>query len=354
MLRINSDTKIYILSPYIKTGGPRTLHQLAKYLKKLGLKVYIIYYIHYRESKKPIIYSDCNVDVIDEIEDNFKNILIVPEAHTGQLRKYKKIQKVIWWLSLDYYLIDSLIKKSTLYTIKRKNLPLFFVPVVFGLKFLIRLFFKPNALNMEEFGDIYHLYNCEYVRHFLLNHGIKETDMEYLCGPIEDSYFQVDKMTLLANKSKLVAFNPAKIDPILLNTLKKELLKKDSTIEMIELKNMTKDEVFNVLSRTKVYVDLGFFPGPERIPREAVSLYCNIITSTEGSAANKIDVMIPEKYKFDINKLKIESLIDLIIDMINNFEIYTKDFDDYRLKAKNQKQIFDDNIRKIFLKDSDM
>lgn len=353
MLKVTAITKIYILSPYIKTGGPKSLHQLAFFLKKNGLNTYITYYIHYKKSKRNILFSNYNMDITNEIQDNPENILIVPEAYTGELRKYKNIQKVIWWLSLDYYFIDLLLKKSALYTIKRKNLPKLFIPIVLILKYL-RLLYKPHALNIKDFRHVFHFYNCEYVHQFLQKNNVSEENTKYLCGPIEDLYFSIGKENILANKTRTVAFNPAKIEPKLLGRLKKAIHDKDITIELIELKNMTKKEVFNTLCRTKVYVDLGFFPGPERIPREAVTLYCNVITSTEGSAANQVDVMIPDKYKFDIKNLNIENLINLIFDMVNNFERYIDDFDNYRLKVVKQKDIFRNNLQTIFLNKGEM
>lgn len=351
MIKITSNTKIYIYSPYVKTGGPRSLHQLAFKLQSLGLNAYIVYYT---KADKNQLYEDCPVNVSLNIQDFKENIIIVPESRTGLLRKYKNVQKIIWWLSLDYYFNDLSIKKSALLTIRNKKWSLFSFCFVWLIKCLYKCIFNQWALKIEDFNDLYHLYNCEYACQFLLKNNVSEKSTKYLCGPIDDLYFAINKEDILANKTRIVTFNPAKIAPALLEKLKKAIHNKDATIELIELKNMTKEEVFSILCRTKVYVDLGFFPGPERIPREAVTLYCNVITSMEGSAANKIDVMIPDKYKFDINNLNMENLIELILDMVNNFERYTNDFDSYRLKVVIQKEIFNNNIQSIFLNKGDM
>ena len=44
----------------------------------------------------------------------------------------------------------------------------------------------------------------------------------------------------------------------------------------------------------------------------------------------------------------------MILDMVNNFERYTNDFDSYRLKVVIQKEIFNNNIQSIFLNKGDM
>ena len=47
-----------------------------------------------------------------EIEDDKKNVLIVPEINQTiiLLSKNFGIQKVLWWLSLDYFLFQNLLK----------------------------------------------------------------------------------------------------------------------------------------------------------------------------------------------------------------------------------------------------
>lgn len=351
MIKVTQNTKIYIYSPYVKTGGPRSLHQLAFKLQSLGLNAYIVYYT---KANKNQLYEDCPVNVSLSVQDVKGNIVIVPESRTGLLRKYKNVQKIIWWLSLDYYFNDLSIKKSALLTIRNKKWSLLSFPFIWFVKCLYKCIFNQWAIKIEGLNNLYHLYNCEYACQFLLKNNVNEKSTKYLCGPIENLYFEIDKENILANKTKTVAFNPAKIAPELLEKLKKAIHDKDETIELIELKNMTKEEIFNTLCRTKVYVDLGFFPGPERIPREAVTLYCNVITSTEGSAANQVDVMIPDKYKFDIKNLNMEELIKLILDMVNNFERYTDDFDNYRLEVVKQREIFYNNIQSIFLNKGEM
>ena len=45
-------------------------------------------------------------DYVFEIEDDANNVLIVPETRTFELYKYKNIQKIIWWQSVDNYYVS--------------------------------------------------------------------------------------------------------------------------------------------------------------------------------------------------------------------------------------------------------
>lgn len=111
---------------------------------------------------------------------------------------------------------------------------------------------------------------------------------------------------------------------------------------------MTIEEVYSLLGRSAVYMDLGKFPGPERIPREASMMKCNIITSTMGSAGdNDIDVPIKSEYKFDLIDSNMEKIRDLIIDMVDNYDLYVDSFDEYRQKVIKQKQRMYSDIKEF-------
>jgi hypothetical protein len=111
---------------------------------------------------------------------------------------------------------------------------------------------------------------------------------------------------------------------------------------------MSRKQVFDTLRGAKLYIDFGTFPGPERMPREAVSLYCNIITSKKGSAANNVDVPIPRENKFDLTDENVPKVGQLMLQMIENYEDYVSQGDQYREKVYDQIESFDQRIANIF------
>ncbi len=338
--------KVYIVSPYHKTGGPRSLHQLGKKLLNKGLDVYIVYGNQskiYNNINKPL-YEDMKIDLAYKIDDDYDNVLIVPESDTSWLLRFKKIRKVVWWLSLDNYLNNNL-----WWHCQRKTVLLRQPKIVGDARYIFRKIKGYNVKYIktdEEFSKIYHLYNCEYVRDYLLKKNVKYKNMQYLCGPIDIRI--LDKNKLMAGKKNIVVYNPAKMDKFILKKIKKYMKKNYPNYNFIPIENMDHKEVLQWLRKAKIYIDFGYFPGPERMPREAVMEYCNIITSKRGSAKNKIDVPIPEKYKFDLERKNVREICKLIVDMSENFSAYSSDFDNYRKKVKLQINNFDVDINKFY------
>lgn len=342
--------KVYIVCPYNKTGGPRSLHQLGNNLISKGLDVYMYYGDHGQKAKtSKILYDDSLAKIANKIEDKKNNVVITSEYDTGWLLKVKNAKRVIWWLSLTYYLNNDVLSAIKKYTLDR-NQSSIYVPFRYFKRIVKdKLNGKSDRfINKDkDLQSIYHLYNCEYVRQYIVSRGVKSNNMQYLCGPIDLPEYKDPVRDILKNKKDIIVYNPAKMDKDTINNIQKYMNVHYPNYILKPLKNMTHNEVLNNLKAAKVYLDLGYFPGPERMPREAVIQYCNIITANRGSAANNIDIPIPQKYKFKTDPVNIEQLCELAIRMCDDFETYTSDYDRYRTKVKNQIARFDKDINEF-------
>lgn len=344
--------KVYIICPYNVTGGPKSLHQLGSNLVNKGLQVFMFYGEKGIPSgEKELLFKDCKANVTTKIEDSEKNILIVPEYDTNWFFKFRKINKVIWWLSLDYYLYNYPLKRAIGVTStkgqNKATIPLRYIKYKFEYRH--NKYISKN----KDFQEAYHLYNCEYVRNYLRSKGVDKSKMSYLCGPIvlpEKAKKTISKDKILKKKKNVIAYNPAKANPKIIRLVKKYMSTHFDQYKFIAIKNMNHNDVLNILQSAKVYLDLGYFPGPERMPREAVSYYCNIITSNIGSAFNDKDVPIPDKYKFSLNKKNVPNICNLIIKMSDNYLNYLNEFDLYREKVIKQIEDFDDEINEFIKK----
>ncbi len=344
-------TKIYVACPYNETGGPESLHQLVMELNQQGFKA-MIYYVGTKVGPSPLYGMDKKF-VTNNVEDKSENILIVTEIFLEELDKYKNITKMIWWLSLDFYLNKQSIYHKVKYWKDKKGK---------GTGYLLFKMFtyhlgiagkqeNRNAFHQKrkysrhksEFNKYYHMYNCEYVRRYLLTCGVEEKRMGYLCGPLHDIYFQ--QTIDITKKENIVLYNPKKNGEIG-NQIIVEL--ENRNIKTVPIIGMTSLEIIDVMKRSKVYIDLGFFPGPERIPREAAMMYCNILTSNQGSAGNDEDVKIDRKYKYDIRKSNISLICDKIEAMMEEYTDEIKGFDLYRKKIIEQKENFSAYIEEFF------
>jgi hypothetical protein len=105
--------------------------------------------------------------------------------------------------------------------------------------------------------------------------------------------------------------------------------------------NKTREEVIDLMSESKVYIDFGNHPGKDRIPREAAICGCCVLTNLLGSAGFYTDIPIPNRYKFSENYAEVKRALDLIQTIFKYYEESIKDFDIYKRQIKNEKIIFE-------------
>lgn len=353
MINVTLSNKIYILSIYEKTGGPRSLHQLGYFLQNKGGNVSVFYcnQKHHIVQNTPL-YDDLNIKLTDKIEDDVNSIIVIPETLTNWRHRFVKARVVIWWLSLDYYMLNDLSWAASWgrnrYLLGKWAYGLFYVWYFF--KRILKHNLSPQyLLSSEELQSSYHLYNCEYINNYLKKRNVSSESKHYLCGPLEDFFGEITYEEVKKEKKDRVVYNPAKVNENYMKKVIKSVKEKDKEIEFIPIKNMTRRDVKNNLSRAKVYADFGYFPGPERMPREAVCFFCNLITSTLGSAGdNDLDIPIPIEVKHDVTKANLILISEQIIELVKNYDKYNKNYDEYRKKVRRQIGQFESDVNDIF------
>lgn len=108
----------------------------------------------------------------------------------------------------------------------------------------------------------------------------------------------------------------------------KKLLKQ-GRFEFVAIQGMNPSQISELLRSVKLYIDFGEFPGPERIPKEAVYNGAEIIVGRRNAACNNFDINIPEKYK--IRKYtNLEIVSDAIEKILTEYENNYHDFDEFR------------------------
>jgi hypothetical protein len=236
-----------------------------------------------------------------EHEDSENNLIIIPEIWPDVLDGYKNVQKSIWWLSVA----------NALGTDQRD----------FHLK-----------LTQSEYLGVHHFYQSQYAYWFLLNHGA-----QYVY-PLFD-YINRDYITDITheNRDNVVLYNPKKGIEIT-----KQLMDENPDIEFIPLINMNRDQLRELMLKSKLYIDFGHHPGKDKFPREAATCGCALITSFNGSARFFQDVMIDPQYKFDDT---VEGVSELIKDIFNNFETHFNNFNLYRKVIKAEVETFNNQVK---------
>ena len=341
MIEIYKNTKIFVACPAnVSTGGPELLHQLAYHLRKdLSIDAYMYYYnFDENKFKNPVHreyekYDNPFVTKLNELEDNKKNIIIVPEIQEGinLLQHFKNIRKGVWFLSVDNYYLSKVYEKILFLDFNKLDLLSNKIEKL-AIKFPYE---KDLLLKLPDF----YLFQS----HYAIDHFKNLEHKYYLSDYLNKDFLKIE--TDLSNKEDIVAFNPKKGF-----SFTKKIISSAKDIKFVPLINMSRDEVIKTLQKAKVYIDFGNHPGKDRLPREAAILGCCIITGKRGSAAFFEDVSIPDEYKFEDREENIPKIVDKIKECFENYEERYKDFEHYREVIKNEPQRFVEDLKKIFVK----
>ncbi len=321
---------IYIIAnAYTTSGGPELLHQLCYHLNKNGHEASMVYY---RKLKFPtdgptenIIekYGKYECPYSTKILDNKENMIVFPENVLFFLPRFKRIKKVIWWLSVDNYYKSLSSKYSK--------------------------FYAPLGMNREKYNpftsQVLHCVQSEYARLFLLKKGVDLHSIYTLSDYLNKEFILSARNEKSCIKRDVVLYNPLKgIE------FTKKIIDLLPEIEWIPLENMSRAEMISQMMKAKLYIDFGNHPGKDRIPREAAICGCCIITGLDGAAKNEIDIPISKKYKFEADDRKLGKIADEIKFIISNYDRIREDFDDYRTIILNEEERFVQEVLGLFNK----
>jgi len=252
---------------------------------------------------------------VKDIVDSPDSVVVVPETGTLQLLEWRHATRAMWWLSVEHFLMRSEAMRQSQ---QAERSPLDFV-------------FDPR------FGVV-HLAQSEYARQWVAARG---GDSLMLTDYVRDEI--VDRARALRGGAKddIVAYNPKKG----LEFTRQLMAASPPHIHWVAIENMSPAEVAQLLGRAKVYVDFGPHPGRDRIPREAALCGCVVITNTQGSAGNAVDVPLPEGYKFDErHPLTVPLVMQRIQQAIADHGALSAAFAPYRQWIEDQRRAFFDEV----------
>lgn len=311
---------IYILCPEKKiTGGTEALHQLRYYLEMLGHTAFIVYYNNdgdYIDAEPPERYRQYFGKEIrwingNSIIDTKENCVVAPEFSSHLLNNIKYAKCVVWWLSVKYYDGGKFMKKLAVRHWLKQSL--------YNPKRIMcfRKYFNPVNLNI-----VIHLCASEYAYQYVTR--VLHQPAFRMIEPISKDFLNIGpEKQLNRNRKNIIAYNPAKPSRVM-----KKLLKQ-GRFEFVAIQGMNPSQISELLRSVKLYIDFGEFPGPERIPKEAVYNGAEIIVGRRNAACNNFDINIPEKYK--IRKYtNLEIVSDTIEKILTEYENNYHDFDEFR------------------------
>jgi len=292
--------KIYILCPYVGSGGPESLHILCEICTNLGLDAYMCYYFdnpHNIDTLYPD-FSKYKIKVIkkEQIEHSLENWIIIPEygPWVSTLEQFKDMKRAYWWLSVDN---------------------------------------NHNLFKYWNDNTILHLCQSTYSMAHILNNNGKVYMPLY--DYINDEFLNITNF----KKDNIICYNPTKdkLTPTIQHLF---------NYETVPLVNLSREQMIETLKRSKVYIDFGYHPGKEKIPREAGMLSNIIITGKKGSAYFFDDVPILPQYKYKDNE--IENIVNKVNQSVKEYDTLINDFTLFRNITRNQKPLVYQQVKQIF------
>ena len=103
------------------------------------------------------------------------------------------------------------------------------------------------------------------------------------------------------------------------------------------------------MNKSKLYIDFGYHPGQERMPREAILTNCCVITGSQGSAKYDEDVPLPEGYKFDELSAEPADVVKQIRLCLTNYDTEILKFKNYQKVLHKEQETFENAVANTFI-----
>ena len=349
---------IYIIAPFnFSSGGPELVHQLAFILKNKLKKKVAMYY--FPKAKNPVHrdFKKYKIKFVDNIVDDEKNILIIPEVYSNLkiALKYKKIKKIMWWLSVDNYLNSKFRNQYNRFLRSLIKLPYFLIYLFnfvtfykFGL-FTQKdyLYFFYRFINLNTSSEIkqinIHLCQSYYALNFVKN-KISNKSIFMLQDFHKKIFLNENKNLnkIIKLKKNIICYNATKA-----NDFMKRIISYNKGKIFFPLKNLSPTQMVEALKASKIYIDFGFHPGKDRPPREAALLGNCIITNFKGSAKFFKDLPFNNKFKFKEKYENLKLISELIDNIFTDYKNKLNEFKNYRKCILSEKQIFLNQLDRI-------
>jgi hypothetical protein len=280
------------------------------------LNAYICYLPFTREQEVPANYQSYGA-VAGVFEDSAESVVIVPEVYPMLALRLKSRHRFLWWLSLSNYFShkgDSSLRDGFRY-----------------LKSRVR---GRRPWRLESLGSLGHLSQSATVDEYLCHYGLQPLTLSDYLNPL---FFEDVPKVKGRDRSDLILYN-AKKSGKAVALLRRTL----PDFEFRGLVGLSPRELRELYGRSKMFVDFGPHPGRDRMPREAVSQGCALITGLRGTASNARDVPIPARYKLDENAPDFVQLFEVLArGIVDDYEnVFQRDFAPFQAYTLGERALF--------------
>jgi hypothetical protein len=322
--------KYVIICPFaVRTGGPEACFQLADSLNRQGFTAEM--------------WMLSESDISDFIDAKNKQIIL-----TNNSLKFPKRENLI----LEYkhyeckYFESYEPGEDVLFIIP--ELFIWMLPLFIGSKIMVWWLSVDNSfkalaninLNMLRMPLVKHAVQSEYAKNFTMSLGLESVNLtDYTVVPQNTNAKIEDRNTKISiNAGPKVILN--------LERLFELILTKKPDVQLLPINGMSREQVYDAFNTSRLFIDLGCFPGKDRMPREALLLGANIIVGSSGSGSFEEDFPISKMYR--PNPFDLDLVSSLAVHMVNYPLVHAKQFNNARQIFVNEQENFDKEVLYAF------
>lgn len=330
---------VYVLDIGAYSGGGEALYQLGCDLRGLGIDARMVAWGKQKElPQKFNKYIAQGLPRVTPMEAKqcTKGAIIVPENATHLLFEFPKLQPIIWWLSYNNY--DGIMAWNNVENFSMSMRETCDTNIRRLCHWCINIMkhCQPNF----PIGHCINLVGSYYAEQMVQRQFHVVT--QKLVHPIGSDFLAAGRYDNLSDRKNVVLYNPSKPSRLMRSLLQR------NTFTYIPIKGLNFNQMIQLYRTSKLYVDFGNFPGPERMPKEAVYNGCNILVRSV-HAASTDDVMVPMQYKLssDVSVFRAEQKI---CEMLENYEQQFDDFNSFRHMVDDMENVYRKQIHQIFVR----
>jgi hypothetical protein len=341
MEKIGAKSIIICCPGNVISGGVNSLHNLCKALNKCGFDAKMFYVEPDDLVLQNHQITSYSVKRQYQIEDRTDILIVVPETMVQFLFQFKKSQKMVYWLGLNYFFKNPSWRFPFNIKLLRKLISCrsytgFSSGIVENAKRKLNEFAKSH-LDIWN-GEVIHLSNSYFVADYCKRKGAPNSYV--LHNPIREEFY---KNECIINREKIILFGPKTPKKIIYN-LKREL----PDFQIHRLIKMPITKVHDLMSKAMVFAEFGNYSGRDRMPREAAMLGCIVFMNTRGSAVFTEDYDIPDFYKIADTYQNTNLIVNRIKQSVNQFDSHIVDFVAFKDQLITERKEFFNQTKAIF------
>lgn len=315
--------KFVILCPFgVRTGGPEACLQLSDALLRSGFQAEI----WWTQSQDFVAFQQ----YLANAEDTQSFLLEARRHEFDEYRNYKYVPFTSYSRSdtLTFIIPEVYISLVGLLCVKPIVVWWLSVDNAFGALAQVNM-------NLLRHPSIRHAVQSNYAKKFVNALGLNSSALsDYTVVPAKTK-IQISAVDKRPLKLALNAGGKVVSD---LDFLSQLIKKEVPQAEIIRIAGLTRAEVYDAFASARVFVDLGKFPGKDRMAREAILLGANIIVANSGAGAEKKDFAIEDIYR--LNPFDYERLAKRAVHMLLHPAAHAKRFESVRAAVAAEKEEF--------------